>query len=97
MISGQLSRLSFGQGIRSRPNSRWQPARSLDWYETVVERMHLDPLAFAYDYMILTGQMPGERLVALDGDFVAAYRAGDHSRVANCDRDASHADLTRVI
>ena len=40
--------------------------KSILWYETVDQRMHLDPVAFAYDYMIRTGRVSDERLRRLD-------------------------------
>lgn len=43
--------------------------RSIRWYETVDERMHLDPVAFAYDYMMRTGRVSDERLRRLDPEF----------------------------
>ncbi|MGE4335099.1 MAG: FAD-dependent monooxygenase, partial [Pigmentiphaga sp.] len=48
-------------------------AKSLDWYETVADRMHLDPVSFAYDYMRRTGQVSHEDLKQRDPDFTAAY------------------------
>jgi len=43
--------------------------RSILWYETVEERMHLDPIDFAYDFMMRTGRVSNERLRRLDPDF----------------------------
>jgi anthraniloyl-CoA monooxygenase len=43
--------------------------KSILWYETIDERMHLDPIAFAYDYMMRTGRVGGERLRRLDPEF----------------------------
>jgi anthraniloyl-CoA monooxygenase len=48
-------------------------ARSLDWYETVDTKLHLSPLAFAYDYMTRTGKVTREDLRKMDPAFVAAY------------------------
>lgn len=48
--------------------SIWRLPLSL-WYETVDERMHLDPIAFAYDYMMRTGRMSEERLRKIDPEF----------------------------
>ena len=39
-------------------------ARSLDWYENVATKLHLDPVSFAYDYMRRTGQVCHEDLEA---------------------------------
>lgn len=50
-------------------------ARSLDWYEKVESRLHLDPLAFAYDYMRRTGQVTHEDLARRDPHFTSAYEA----------------------
>lgn len=50
-------------------------ARSLDWYEGVATRMDLDPLDFAYDYMLRTGQVSHEDLSRRDPHFTAAYDA----------------------
>jgi len=35
--------------------------RSIVWYETVSERTHLDPVAFAYDCMMRTRRVSNER------------------------------------
>lgn len=43
--------------------------RSILWYESVDERMHLDPIAFAYDFMMRTGRVSTERLRRIDPDF----------------------------
>jgi 2-polyprenyl-6-methoxyphenol hydroxylase-like FAD-dependent oxidoreductase len=50
-------------------------AKSLDWYENVGNKMHLDPLAFAYDYMRRTDQVTHEDLKQRDPHFVEAYEA----------------------
>ena len=43
--------------------------KSILWYETVDERMHLDPVPFAYDFMMRTGRVSDERLRRLDPEF----------------------------
>jgi 2-polyprenyl-6-methoxyphenol hydroxylase-like FAD-dependent oxidoreductase len=61
---------------RRRPNADgFQEAarRSIDWYETVEERLHLSPLDFAYDYMTRTGKVDHARLTRMAPDFVRAY------------------------
>lgn len=50
-------------------------ARSLDWYESVSDRLHLDPVSFAYDYMRRTGRVTHEDLRNRDPLFVARYEA----------------------
>jgi 2-polyprenyl-6-methoxyphenol hydroxylase-like FAD-dependent oxidoreductase len=62
------------EGARRPASSTFQAAaaRSLDWYETVASRMHLDPLDFAYDYMRRTGQVSHEDLRQRDPHFIAA-------------------------
>jgi 2-polyprenyl-6-methoxyphenol hydroxylase-like FAD-dependent oxidoreductase len=47
--------------------------RSLDWYETVKERMDLDPVSFAYSYMTRTGRVTHDKLKERDPELVAAY------------------------
>jgi len=50
-------------------------ARSLDWYENVQDKMSMDPVSFAYDYMRRTGRVGHEDLRQRDPDFVARYEA----------------------
>lgn len=63
------------EGTRRPASSTFQAAaaRSLDWYENVAGRMHLDPVSFAYDYMRRTGQVTHEDLRRRDLHFTAAY------------------------
>jgi 2-polyprenyl-6-methoxyphenol hydroxylase-like FAD-dependent oxidoreductase len=63
------------EGTRRPASSTFQAAaaRSLDWYEGVQGRMHLDPVSFAYDYMRRTGQVTHEDLKQRDPHFTAAY------------------------
>lgn len=62
---------------RRRSSSSFQgaAARSLDWYETVAGKLHLDPIGFAYGYMRRTGQVSHEDLRRRDPHFTAAYEA----------------------
>ncbi|RZL95684.1 MAG: monooxygenase [Variovorax sp.] len=50
-------------------------AKSLDWYESVADKLHLDPVSFAYDYMRRTGQVCHDDLKQRDPHFTAAYEA----------------------
>jgi len=50
-------------------------ARSLDWYENVQDKMAMDPVSFAYDYMRRTGRVSHEDLRQRDPGFVARYEA----------------------
>ena len=50
-------------------------AKSLDWYENVAEKLHLDPVSFAYDYMRRTGQVTHADLQQRDPHFTAAFEA----------------------
>jgi 2-polyprenyl-6-methoxyphenol hydroxylase-like FAD-dependent oxidoreductase len=63
------------EGTRRPASSTFQAAaaRSLDWYENVAGRMHLEPVSFAYDYMRRTGQVTHEDLRRRDPHFTAAY------------------------
>lgn len=63
------------EGTRRPASTTFQSAaaKSLDWYENVAGRMHLDPLSFAYDYMRRTGQVTHEDLRRRDPHFTAAY------------------------
>ncbi|NVZ24671.1 FAD-dependent monooxygenase [Pseudomonas gingeri] len=47
-------------------------SRSLDWYENVANKLHLDPVSFAYDYMGRTGQVSHDDLRQRDPHFIAA-------------------------
>jgi len=48
-------------------------ARSASWYERFHERMHLDPVAFAYDYMTRGGRISLEKLKEQSPGFAATY------------------------
>lgn len=63
------------EALRRPASSSFQAAagRSLDWYENVAAKMHLDPVAFAYDYMRRTGQVSHDDLRQRDPAFAAAY------------------------
>ena len=56
-------------------NSQAAAAKSLDWYENVAEKLHLDPVSFAYDYMRRTGQVTHADLQQRDPHFTAAFEA----------------------
>ena len=45
--------------------------KSIIWYETVDERMHLDPVPFAYNFMMRTGRVSHERLRRIDPAFAS--------------------------
>lgn len=48
---------------------------SMVWYEQMAEKMGLDPISFAYDYMMRGGRLDHESLREHDPAFVAAYEA----------------------
>lgn len=50
-------------------------AKSLDWYENVAEKLPLDPVSFAYDYMRRTGKVSHDDIKQRDPRFAAAYEA----------------------
>lgn len=50
-------------------------AKSLDWYENVAGKLHLDPVSFAYDYMRRTGQVSHDDLKQRDPHFTAAFES----------------------
>lgn len=50
-------------------------AKSLDWYENVAGKLHLDPVSFAYDYMRRTGKVNHDDIRQRDPRFAAAYEA----------------------
>jgi len=56
-------------------------ARSLDWYENVADKLHLDPVAFTVDYMCRTGQVDLEDLRNRDPFLVDAYEKGSTAHV----------------
>ena len=49
--------------------------KSAEWYETVRARLHLHPVAFAYDYMRRTGRVSHEDLRRRNPALVAAHEA----------------------
>jgi anthraniloyl-CoA monooxygenase len=55
--------------------------KSIRWYETVDERMQLDPVDFAYDYMMRTGRVDHERLRGIDPEFTALVESRDSQRI----------------
>ncbi|HEY3302414.1 MAG TPA: FAD-dependent monooxygenase [Candidatus Binatia bacterium] len=48
---------------------------SLVWYERFGDKMDLDPIPFAYDYMTRGGRIDHEKLRERDPEFIAAYEA----------------------
>jgi anthraniloyl-CoA monooxygenase len=64
--------------------------KSILWYETIDERMELDPVAFAYDYMMRTGRVSDERLRRLDPEFA------DLVKRHNCDCSAAASASTKI-
>ena len=75
---GDLSAAFVSFEATRRPqSSTFQTAatRSLAWYESVADRLHLDPVSFTYDYMRRTGQVSHDDLKRRDPHFVAAYEA----------------------
>jgi anthraniloyl-CoA monooxygenase len=49
--------------------------KSILWYESVDQKMHLEPVAFAYDYMMRTGRVNHERLRRIDPEFADLVEA----------------------
>jgi anthraniloyl-CoA monooxygenase len=68
---------AFGyfEASRRSASDRFQlaAAKSLDWYENVADRLHLDPVTFTYDYMRRTGRVTHDDLRQRDPDFVRQY------------------------
>ena len=64
--------------------------KSILWYETIDQRMHLDPIAFAYDYMMRTGRVSDERLRRLDPEFAELVER------QNLDRPAEASDSKKI-
>ena len=71
------------ESVRRPASSHFQDAagKSLDWYENVGEKMHLDPVSFAYDYMRRTDKVSHDDLRQRDPYFVAAYEELQRTRV----------------
>lgn len=67
---------------RRDASTKFQDAarRSLDWYESVDQRMDMDPVAFAYDYMLRTGRVSHEDLRQRDPEFIARVEAGGFAK-----------------
>lgn len=67
--------LAAFEAARRPASSSFQSAaaRSLDWYENVAAKLHLDPVSFAYDYMRRTGHVSHDDLKQRAPHFVAAY------------------------
>ena len=63
------SRRSNTKDVATPTPFRGAAMKGILWYETIDKRMHLDPIAFAYDYMMRTGRVGGERLRRLDPEF----------------------------
>ena len=49
--------------------------QSLEWFETVKERIDLHPMAFAYELMTRSGRIDHDKLRTRDPAFYAAYQA----------------------
>jgi 2-polyprenyl-6-methoxyphenol hydroxylase-like FAD-dependent oxidoreductase len=63
---------------RRRPGSDALQAaaiRSTDWYETVRTRLDLDPVSFAYSYLVRTGRVTHDDVKQRDPALAAAYEA----------------------
>jgi len=71
------------EGTRRPASSSFQSAaaKSLDWYENVADKLHLDPVSFAYDYMRRTGQVSHDDLKQRDLHFTTAFEAQQQRRV----------------
>ena len=65
------------ESLRRPASSAFQgaAAKSLDWYEKVASKMHLDPISFAYDYMRRTDQVSHDDLAERDPHFTKAFEA----------------------
>jgi len=63
-------------------------AQSFIWYERMREKLHLDPILFAYDYMMRSGAISHDRLQQRSPKFVAAYEAHTAARSVLPRRDS---------
>jgi anthraniloyl-CoA monooxygenase len=71
---------------RRNASDRFQlaAAKSLDWYENVSDKLHLEPVGFAYDYMRRTGRVTHEDLRKRDPEL-----ALQHERLYGAPADAA--------
>ena len=70
---------------RRRPGSdalQQAAIRSTEWYETVRTRLHLDPVAFAYDYLTRTGRVSHDDVKLRDPALAAAFERDHPERIA---------------
>jgi hypothetical protein len=67
--------------IRKPASDGFQSAamRSIIWYESVMSKMHLDPVNFSFSFMMRTGKVNYERLRVMDPDYVTAYESAPSS------------------
>jgi len=58
--------------------------RSYAWYERFREKMRLEPLPFAYDYLMRSGRISHARLKEVSPQFAVTYEAsyGSESMIA---------------
>jgi anthraniloyl-CoA monooxygenase len=65
----------YFEALRRSASDRFQlaAAKSLDWYENVGDKLHLDPIGFTYDYMRRTGRVTHDDLRQRDPGFVWQY------------------------
>lgn len=77
----QAALAAFVAARRDASSSFQQSASlSLDWYENVAGKMHLDPASFAYDYMRRTGKVSHEDLRRRDPHFTSACEASQRTQ-----------------
>lgn len=62
------------------------------WYERMADKMILDPLELAYDYMTRSGRMTDERLAEAAPQFMARVRRQRHARGDTDARDHAISD-----
>jgi anthraniloyl-CoA monooxygenase len=48
--------------------------KSAEWYESLGSKMHLDPVSFAYDYLLRTGRVEHDDVRKRDPELAAAYQ-----------------------
>ena len=47
--------------------------KSTEWYETLGQKLHLDPISFAYDYLRRSGRVSHAEIQKRDPALAAAY------------------------